>query len=57
MKKYDLGYGWTAEIEKTSSGYFKVTVTEDACHKNVFKTMHSNELDALKEILSYCEED
>ena len=54
MKHFDLGDGWTASIQRTTSGYFKVVVNDS--HES-WETMHSTELEALREILSYCEED
>lgn len=53
MKTYDLGT-IKASVTRTSSGYFEVYVKD---RDNIFRTMHSTEVDALKEILSYCETD
>ena len=53
MKKYDLGT-IKASIERTSSGYFNVCVDYDGHH---FENLFSTEVDALYEILSYCEDD
>ena len=58
MKTYDLGTigdrSWKASINRTSSGYFEVCVNDG---KNVYNTIHSTEVEALREILSYCETD
>lgn len=54
-KHYNLGDGWTAKVEKTSSGYYKTTVKDGSGNNEVYEAMHSNELDALREVLSYCE--
>ena len=51
---YNLGNEWTAKVEKTSSGYYKTTV-KDGNGKDIYEAMHSNELNALREVLSYCE--
>ena len=49
MKKtYDIGFSGKAVLEKTSSGYWTVTV-------DGVTVMFSTELEALREILSYCD--
>lgn len=49
MKKtYDIGIWGKAILEKTSSGYWKVTV-------DGVTSMFSTEVAALREILSYCD--
>lgn len=53
MKTYDFGDGWKATIEKTSSGYYIVVMDIPS---GKYETMHSNELNAMKEILSYFED-
>ena len=53
-KHYNLGDGWTGKVEKTSSGYYKTTII-DGSNKEVYEAMHINELNALREVLSYCE--
>lgn len=53
MKKFEVGLA-TATLEKTSSGYWTVTVTmngDDEGCTNMFAT----EVEALREILSYAE--
>lgn len=53
MKKYyELGR-YTASIEKTSSGYYTVTVKEDGIEYE--KWMFSDKAKALEEILSFAE--
>lgn len=55
MKKYyELGR-YTASIEKTSSGYYIVTVKEDGIEYE--KWMLSDKAKALEEILSFAEMD
>ena len=52
ITNFDLGCTM-ASIEKTSSGYFKVTVKWH--DSEPVTTMHRTELGALREILSYAE--
>lgn len=52
ITNFDLGCTM-ASIERTSSGYFKVTIK---WHDTApVTTMHSTEVEALREILSYAE--
>ena len=55
MKKYDFGEGWKATMEKTSSGYIELVMYAPTYRfaETQIKTMHINEADAMKEILSY----
>ena len=51
-KYYTVG-NHTATIEKTSSGYYIVDVTDNAGQTN--RWMYSTEVEALREVLSYAE--
>lgn len=53
MKKHYTVGNHTATIEKTSSGYYIVDVTDDAGQTN--RWMYSTEVEALREVLSYAE--
>lgn len=54
-KYYEVGY-CTATVEKTSSGYWQVTITQEQIPEGI-TYMFSNETEALREVLSYAETD
>ena len=57
IKYYDIGGGYKFSLEKTTSGYFKLNEVIPIGRGMKMKVDHmfSNELEALKEILSFAE--